>query len=427
MSKITFFAKTDFRGDGRTFGIRKEDRRYHTYAIGKTGMGKTTLLLNMILSDIFTGEGACIIDPHGDLAETLLDYIPKWRINDVIYFDPSDIEYPISLNILEKVESERRHIVVSGIISVFKRMWRDFWGPRLEHIFRNAIIALLEYPTCSLLGIQRMMSDAGYRKRVIEKTKDPIVKAFWQVEFVKYNSRLQSEALAPIQNKVGQFISTPLIRNIIGQTRTGIDFRHAMDEGRILVCNLSKGKIGEENSSLLGSLIVTKLQLAAMERIDLLESSRRDFYLYVDEFQNFVNTDIFSTILSEARKYRLCLMMAHQYISQLDKGLIEAVLGNVGTIISFGVGAKDAELLSEVFKPIFTLTDFINLDRHMIYLKMAIDGRSSQPFSAKTLPPFHGFDFQGNREKIVRVSRQRYAGRRKDIEAKINRWSYSSG
>lgn len=424
MSKITFFAKTNFRGEGKLFGIKRDDRRYHTYIIGKTGMGKTTLLFNMILSDIRSGEGLGVIDPHGDLADLILDYIPRRRINDVVYFNPPDVEYPISLNILEATEPEKRHIVVSGLMSVFRRMWKEFWGPRLEHIFRNSILALLEYPqSTTLLGIQRMLSDPRYRERVVGKIKDPMVKAFWQQEFPKYHYRLQSEALAPIQNKVGQFLATPLVRNIVGQVKTRIDFRKVMDEGKILICNLSKGGIGEENSSLLGSLIVTKLQLAAMERIDIPEGSRRDFFLYVDEFQNFVSTEIFSHILSEARKYRLCLTMAHQYISQLDRALTEAVFGNVGTIVSFRIGAGDAELLEQIFRPVFTRDDFINLDRFKIYLRMALNGKSCQPFSAETLPPSHDFKYQGNKEKIIRVSRQRYAGRREDIADKIKRWA----
>ena len=427
MSNITLFAKTDFRGEDKTFGIKRADRRCHTYVIGKTGTGKTTLLLNMMLSDILSGEGLAVLDPHGDLAETILDYIPKHRINDVVYFNPSDIEYPISLNILEDTGPERRHIVVSGLISVFKRIWKDFWGPRLEHILRNSILALLEYPeSATLLAIQRMLYDPKYREKIVEKIDDPIVKAFWQKEFAGYHARLKSEAISPIQNKIGQFLATPLIRNIVGQIRTSIDFRAIMDEGKILICNLSKGRLGEENSSLLGSLVVTRLQLAAMERIDISEDSRKDFYLYVDEFQNFVSTEIFSHILSEARKYRLNLTIAHQYLSQLDRDTMEAVFGNVGTTISFRVGSRDAELLAEFFRPVFSRDDFINLDRYMIYLRMAIDGKSSQPFSARTLPPFRGYKFQGNREKIISVSRQRYAGKREEMERKIRRWSGQS-
>ena len=423
MSKIKSFAKTDFRGTEKLFGIKRDDRRHHTYIIGKTGTGKTSLLLNMILSDVFSGEGLGVVDPHGDLAEALLDYIPRRRINDVVYFNPSDVEHPISLNILEDTQPDKRHIVVSGVMSVFKRIWADFWGPRLEHIFRNSILGLLEYPEkTTLLGIQRILSDPRYRERVVGKIGDPIVKAFWEKEFDNYHSKLQSEAIAPIQNKVGQFLTTPLIRNIVGQVKTKIDFRRVMDDGKILICNLSKGKIGEENSSLLGSLIVTKLQLAAMERVDIPENSRRDFFLYVDEFQNFVSTDIFSEILSEARKYRLCLTMAHQYVSQLNETIREAVLGNVGTTISFRIGATDTELFEEIFRPVFARDDFINLDKYMIYLRMAINGKTSQPFSAKTLPPFYGVEFQGNRDKIIRVSRRNYAERREDIERKIRRW-----
>ncbi|MFC1719428.1 type IV secretory system conjugative DNA transfer family protein, partial [Candidatus Poribacteria bacterium] len=276
-----------------------------------------------------------------------------------------------------------------------------------------------------LKWVSYSITNPKYRERVVEKIDDPIVKAFWTKEFPGYHSRLQSEAMAPIQNKVGQFLTMPLIRNIVGQVRSSIDFRKVMDAGKILICNLSKGRLGEENSSLLGSLVVTKLQLAAMERIDISEDSRRDFYLYVDEFQNFVSTEIFSHILSEARKYRLNLTIAHQYLWQLDRDIMESVFGNVGTMISFRIGSRDAELLAELFRPIFARDDFINLDRYMIYLRMAIDGKSSQPFSARTLPPFRGYEFQGNREKIIKVSRERYASGREVMESKIKRWAGS--
>ncbi len=426
MSKLTPFAKIDFRGRETLFGLKRADRRLHTYVIGKTGTGKTTLLLNMILSDIHSGEGLAVIDPHGDLAEVILDYIPKQRINDVVYFNPADTEYPISLNILEDAGPDRRHIVVSSLMSVFKRIWSDFWGPRLEHILRNSILALLEYPeSTTLLGVGRILSDPVYRERVVSKIDDPMVKAFWEQEFEGYHSRLQSEAIAPIQNKVGQFLTTPLIRNIVAQVKSRIDFRGVMDEGKILICNLSKGRIGEENSSLLGSLIVTKLQLAAMERVDTPEDSRKDFFAYVDEFQNFMSTDIFSSILSEARKYRLCLTMGHQYISQLTDSVREAVFGNVGTTIAFRLGPGDAEVFEEIFRPVFAREDLINLDKYMIYLRMAIDGKTSQPFSAMTLPPFYGVQLQGNKDKIIRVSRRHYAERREEIEGKIRRWARS--
>lgn len=421
MARITFFAKTNFRGQEKLFGIKREDRRYHIYIIGKTGMGKSTLLLNMILSDIFSGEGVGLIDPHGDLAEMILDYIPDSRIEDTIYFNPSDREYPIPLNILHEKDPSRRHLLVSAIISIFKRMWRDFWGPRLEHLLRNTVLALLDYPDHpTLLDVCRMLSDPNFRERVIREVKDPLVKAFWRREFSGYHIRLRSEALAPIQNKIGQFLTTPLVRNIVAQKKA-IDLREAMDEGKILICNLSKGRIGEENSSFLGSLVAMKLQLSSMERVDLPEERRRDFFLYVDEFQNFISADVFPDVLSEARKYRLCLTIAHQYISQLDRSLIEAIFGNVGTIISFRVGVEDAEFLERIFYPPFSREDLVNLDRYGIYLRMAINGKSSPPFSAKTLPPFYGFEHQGNRERVISASRERYAARREEIEREVER------
>lgn len=420
---ITYFAKTNWRGMNKIFGIKKEDRRLHFYIIGKTGMGKSTLLLNMLLSDIYTGEGVGVIDPHGDLIKSLLDYIPSWRINDVIYFNPADIDYPIALNVMEKVEPERRHFVVSGLISVFKKIWPDFWGPRLEYLLRNTILALLEYPgNSTLLGIQRMLSDQKYRKKIIEKIKDPIVRDFWLKEFPRYTWRFQSEAIAPIQNKVGQFLSTPLIRNIVGQVKNKIDFREVMDNRKILIVNLSKGKIGEDNSSLLGSLILTKIQLAAISRQDVSVEERKDFYLYIDEFQNFA-TDSFTNILSESRKYRLCLTLAHQYIGQLDEELKKAIFGNVGTIIAFKLGAEDAAFLEKEFLPEFSKDDLMTQSKYHIYLKMAIDGTTSKPFSGVTLPPFFNFKSQGNEKKIIKVSRLRYSTKRNKIGEKIRKWS----
>jgi len=422
MSEIIFFAKTNFRNISHQFGIKKPDRRKHFYVIGKTGMGKTTLLENMAIQDIKAGHGVGVVDPHGEFAQKMLDFVPSHRINDVIYFNPADLEYPIAFNAVEKVDPEHRHLVASGLVGVFKKIWAETWGPRLEYLLRNAILALLEYPGSTLLGIMRMLVDKEYRKKVVAKVQDPVVKSFWTEEFAKYPDRFMAEAVAPIQNKVGQFLTAPLIRNIVGQTKSAIDMRKVMDEGKILIMNLSKGAIGEDNSALLGAMLITRLQLAAMSRVDIPEEERRDFYLYVDEFQNFA-TESFANILSEARKYRLNLILAHQYIAQMDEMVRDAVFGNVGTLVSFRVGAYDAEYLEKEFVPEFTAQDLVNLDFAQIYLKLMIDGVASRPFSATTLPPFSADEKEVHREKIIKVSRERYASSRQEIEQKIAKWS----
>jgi len=391
------------------------------YIIGKTGMGKTALEQNMTIADIEAGSGLAVIDPHGEYAEELLDYIPSNRINDVIYFNPADLEFPIAFNAVEKVAPENRHLVASGLMSVFKKIWPDVWSARMEYILNNTVLALLEYPNSTLLGIMRMLSNKEYRKKVIEKVTDPVIRSFWLDEYAQYNDKFEKEAIAPIQNKVGQFISAPIIRNIIGQVKSSIDMREIMDSGKILIINLSKGKIGEDNSKLLGGLLVTKLQLAAMSRVDIPESQRRDFYLYVDEFQNFA-TDSFADILSEARKYRLDLILAHQYIAQLSETVRDAVFGNVGTLISFRVGAEDAEFLEREFTPDFTAQDLVNLAKTNIYIKLMIDGMASRPFSATTIPPRPKL-VKSYRDSIIKISRERYAKDRKEVEEKISRWT----
>jgi len=395
------------------------------YVVGKTGMGKTTMIQNMAIQDIKNGHGLAVVDPHGEFAEELLDHVPAGRINDVIYFNPADLEWPIAFNAIEKVSLKDREIVVSGLMAIFKKIWPDVWSARMEYILNNTLWALIERPGTTLLGINRMLADKDYRDKIISSLTDPATKAYWLNEFNKYPDRFREEAVAPIQNKVGQFISSPLIRNIIGQTRSSIDMRQVMDGGKILILNLSKGKIGEEASRLLGALFITKLQLAAMSRVDVPESDRKDFYLYVDEFQNFA-TDSFANILSEARKYRLSLILAHQYIRQLitneSTKVKDAVFGNVGTMISFRVGAEDAEFLEKEFFPEFNAQDFVNLSFANIYIKLTIDGVTSRPFSALTLPPIPTLE-KTEREKIMRVSRERYGRPRQEVEEKIARWS----
>ncbi|MDD5072109.1 MAG: type IV secretion system DNA-binding domain-containing protein, partial [Patescibacteria group bacterium] len=378
---ITVFAETTFRNELKKFGIKEDDRRRHMYLIGKTGMGKSTVLENMIVEDIRAGRGVAVVDPHGDLAEKIIEYIPTNRINDVIYFNPADMEYPIAFNVVEQVEPHLRHLVASGLIGVFQKLWADSWGPRLEYILRNTILAILDYPGSTLLGVTRMLSDKVFRKKVISKIQDPVVKAFWVNEFAGYADKFAAEAVSPIQNKVGQFLSSSLIRNIVGQVKSSIDMREIMDEGKILIMNLSKGRIGEDNSSLLGSMMITKIQLAAMSRVNIPENKRKDCYLYIDEFQNFT-TDSFANILSEARKYRLDLIMANQYIEQLGDVVKAAVFGNIGTLIVFRVGATDAEELVKEFTPTFTEEDLVSLPKYEMYLKLMIDGISSDPFSA---------------------------------------------
>ncbi|MBN2854037.1 type IV secretion system DNA-binding domain-containing protein [Patescibacteria group bacterium] len=421
MKEISVFAQTTFRNQARRFGIKTDDRRRHMYLIGKTGMGKSTILENMIVGDIRAGFGVAVVDPHGDLAEKIMEYIPSDRIKDVIYFNPSDIDYPIAFNIVEQVEPHLRHLVASGLIGVFQKLWADSWGPRLEYILRNAILAILDFPGSTILGVVRMLSDKNYRKQVVANIKDPVVKAFWEREFSGYADKFASEAVSPIQNKVGQFLSSSLMRNIIGQVKSSIDIREVMDSGKILIMNLSKGRIGEDNSALLGAMMITKIQLAAMSRVDVPESERKDFYLYIDEFQNF-STDSFANILSEARKYRLNLILAHQYIEQLSEKVKPAVFGNVGTMIVFRVGAADAEELVKEFTPTFTEEDIVNLPKYEMYLKLMIDGIASSPFSAKGLPPLTAEEKTGNMEKVVNYSREKYAGNREEIEEKIARW-----
>ena len=421
MSEINFFAETTYRGIKRKFGIKTDDRRRHFYVIGKTGMGKSVMLENMAIQDIRQGRGIGFIDPHGELAEEILDFIPPRRINDVVYINPADLSYPIAFNVMEKVSFEHRHLVASGLMGVFKKIWPDVWSARMEYILNNTILALLEYPSSTLLGVNRMMSDASFREKIVQKITDPVIKSFWVNEFARYNERYEVEATAAIQNKVGQFLSNPLIRNCVGQVKSSINMRKIMDEKKILIVNLSKGRIGEENSTLLGALLITKIQLAAMSRVDIPEKERNDFYLYVDEFQNFA-TESFANILSEARKYRLALILAHQYISQMEETVRDAVFGNIGTLVSFRVGAEDAEFLEKEFYPEFTAQDLVSLAKYNIYLKLMIDGLAGRPFSAKTLPPFPKPE-ESNREKIIKVSRERYAMPRQKVEESIKKWA----
>jgi CxxC-x17-CxxC domain-containing protein len=423
---ITFLAKTSFRKKDQIFGIKRKDRRQHTYVVGKTGVGKTAFLKNMALQDIQNGEGLAIIDPHGEFVEEVLDSIPPNRINDVVYFNPSDMDYPVSFNIMDVIDPRYKHLIASGLIGIFTKIWANVWSARMEYILANCILALLDTPGTTLLGIPRMLVDRDYRQKIVNNLTDPVVKSFWVNEYEEWSSSYRNEAIAPVQNKVGQFLNVSLVRNIVGQAKNTIDIDNIMNEGKILLVNVSKGRIGEDNSAILGAMIITKIQLSAMERVRIPEDERKDFYMYVDEFQNFA-TDSFVNILSEARKYRLDLIIAHQYVGQLvtetTTAVRDAVFGNVGTMVSFRVGAADAEFLEQEFFPEFLQNDLINLPNYNIYIKLMIDGITSKPFSAKTITPSTINKTTSRREEIIRASRSQYSKARKDAEMGITRWA----
>ena len=419
--KITYFASTHTRGKRDMFGIRAIDRGKHTYVIGKTGMGKSTMLENMAIQDIQNGEGIAFIDPHGSTAEKLLDFIPYDRIDDVVYFAPFDTEHPIGFNVMEDVGYDKRHLVVSGLMGALKRIWVDAWSARMEYILQNTLLALLEYPGATLLDVNRMLTNKTFRAAVVEKISDPVVKAFWTEEFAAFTDTYTREATPAIQNKIGQFTANPLIRNIIGQATSSFDLREIMDKKKIFIVNLSKGRMGETNASLLGSMLTVKIYLAAMSRAE--ESAARmsklpRFYFYVDEFQSMMN-EAFADILSESRKYKLALTLANQYIEQMDEKVRDAVFGNVGTLIVFRVGPFDAEVLKTVFEPTFTTEDLVELGLGQIYLTLMIDGVGSPPFSAETIPPIEAPQIS-YREDVVTRSRAVYARTRADIESYIS-------
>jgi len=424
--QINYFAQTNSRGKEISFGIKRKDRARHMYVIGKTGMGKSTLLENMAIQDIRNGEGVAFIDPHGSTADRIMEYVPKERIKDVVYFAPFDMECPIAFNVMEDVGYDKRHLVVSGLLSAFRKIWVDAWSARMEYILSNTLLALLEYEGATLLDVNRLLINKMFRKKVIENVKDPIVKSFWVDEFANYTDRYTQDATPAIQNKVGQFTSNPLIRNIIGQPKSSFDIRRMMDDKKILIMNLSKGRVGEVNATLLGSMLVTKIYLAAMSRADVpaeVMQKLPPFYFYVDEFQNFAN-ESFSDILSEARKYKLNLIIAHQYVEQMEEEVRDAVFGNVGTTVAFRVGPFDAETLETIFDPQFTATDLVNLGFAQIYLTLMIDGVGSPPFSATTLAPF---DPPPERyvDEVIAASRAVYGKPRTEVEKMIDEWQKS--
>lgn len=402
---VNFFAATEFKNQNTIFGIKDIDRRKHVYIMGKTGAGKSTLIANMAIDDIRKGRGIGIIDPHGDLCETVLDYIPKRRLNDVVYLEPFDTERTFSLNVLEIKNKQHKDLIASGIVSIFSKIYADSWGPRLEYILRNTIFTLLEIPNSTLIDALRILSDKAYRDKVVPNIQDPVIRAFWEQEFDKMTDKLRVEAISPIQNKVGQFVSSKMIRNIIGNPKSTIDLEEIMNGKKILLLNLSQGKLGEDNAALLGAMIITQIQLAAMNRAFQKEEERQDFFLYVDEFQNFA-TSSFIKILSEARKYRLAITLANQYIDQLDVTIQKAIFGNAGTLISFVTGAGDAALLTNEFAQIYSQNDLVSLGKHEIVMKLSIDNMTSMPFAAKTLPLPNLKN--ENRDDIIRLSKERY-------------------
>ncbi|OGI95040.1 hypothetical protein A2917_01510 [Candidatus Nomurabacteria bacterium RIFCSPLOWO2_01_FULL_42_17] len=424
--EITYLGVSTYRDRNQLFGIKRKDRRQHVYILGKSGTGKSALMFNMIIQNIKNGDGVCMVDPHGENVEAVLSAIPPERVKDVVYFNPADADHHIGFNVLELIDPQYKHLVASGLMGIFTKIWANAWSARMEYILNNAILALLDTPGTTLLGIPRMLVDKDYRQKIISNLKDPVIKAFWIHEYEAWQDKFRNEAIAPIQNKVGQFLSTSIIRNVVGQSKSTINIFDMMNEGKIFLVNVSKGRIGEDNSGLLGGMIITKIQLAAMERVRIPEESRKDFYLFVDEFQNFV-TDAFAGILSEARKYRLNLTVAHQYTAQLvvDKSsaVRDAVFGNVGTTIVFRVGADDAEFLEPEFDPEFTPQDIVNLPNYKIYLKLMIDGVTSRPFSAKTLPPLVKSGDKKIEEEVIRSSRALYCKSKEVVEREINNWS----
>ncbi|OGM66232.1 hypothetical protein A2985_00135 [Candidatus Woesebacteria bacterium RIFCSPLOWO2_01_FULL_43_11] len=405
---INFFGKTQFKNNEVIFGIKDKDRRRHLWNIGKTGTGKSTLIANMAIDDLKKGRGLAVIDPHGDLCEIILDYIPRERINDVVYFNPADKDYPIVVNPLEVTNKEEAELVVSGIVSIFNKIFGFSWGPRLEYILRTTLLTLADVPNSTLKDVPMILTVPDFRRRITDKITDPILKSFWVDEFEKMPPNLQKEAISPILNKVGQFVTSPLIRTIIGHPKSSIRLDDIMNEGKILLGHLSQGRLGEDNAALLGAMLITKLQLAAMHRVDMPEESRRDFYLYVDEFQNFA-TGSFIKIMSEARKYRLDIMLANQYMAQIPEEVQKAILGNAGSIMSFAVGASDASILFKEFAEVFSETDLVNLSNYQVACKLTVDGYSTRPFLAYTLPL--PISRNQNRDKVIRVSRERWTKR----------------
>lgn len=414
-NQLTLLWKTDYKGDSVGFGIKAEDKFRHVYIVGKTGMGKSTLISNMVRSDMQAGSGIAILDPHGDLIDDVMAHIPSRRTNDVVVFDVSDTQFPVGFNVLEYEHEDQKNLVASGVVSIFKKLYGHSRGPRLEYILRNVMLSILEYPNATLMHTIRMLTDKNFREEVLSHVSDPIVMKFRRDEYDKRNDKQINEAVGPISNKIGQFMSSPIVRNIFAQPKSKIHIRKIMDEWKILLINLSKGKIGEDNAAMVGSFLVTKFQIDAMSRADIEYKARKDFYLYIDEFQNFA-TDSFENILSEARKYRLSLIVANQFTSQIQENVRNAIFGNVGTIISFGLGYDDATIMSSQFKELITPNDLLSLPRYKAYIKLMADGITTDPFSIGTFPLPEPELSDEIKDKIRKQSRQRYGMERDKLE-----------
>lgn len=414
-----FFGHQITYGSTVPFGLGDVDARRHTYVIGQTGVGKSTLLRNLIIQHVEAGHGVALLDPHGDLADELLDHFPPARFDHVVYFNPADADFPIGFNPLANVPPHERPLVTAGLVTAFKSIWSDSWGPRLEYILANTIAALLEAQNTSLLGVNRMLAEDEYRAWVVRQVRDPFVRAFWMEEFASYDARFLREAIAPIQNKLGQLLLSPLLRNILGQVGTKVDLRFMMDSGRVLIANLAKGRLGTEPANLLGALLAAQFQHAAMTRANIPEDDRRDFHLFIDEFHNFT-TGSLAVGLAESRKYRLSLTLAHQYLDQLTPETRAAVFGNVGTVVAFRVGYTDAVSLAEEFGQEFTAGQFADLNRYEVFVRTLNDGMTGVPFRAMTLAPLSRT--HGRRERLIRRSREKYARPRTLVEARLRRW-----
>jgi len=409
LPEVNYFG-TSLDDNQQTLGIETASRRKHLYILGKTGMGKTTLIENLILQDIYNGGGLAYLDPHGDSIEYILDRIPEHRFKDVVYLNPSDTDFPIGLNILEAKDEQETFLIAAGLMDVFKKIWSGVWSSRMEYILNNTLLALLEQKNHSLLSIVRLLTDTDFREQIVKKIQDPVIKSFWINEFAKFNARYRQEAVSPILNKIGQFLSSTVIRNILGQVNSTIDLQNIMDQKKILLVNVSKGKLGEENSNLLGSLILAKIQTVALARVNTQKDDRTDFYLYVDEFQNFTN-DSFGTILSEARKFNLGLVLAHQYIAQLTESgsqkIKNAIFGNVGNWLCFKVSFLDAKILSQEFSLKYSAQDFVNLKKGEIIGQISTDSGQTNYFKANTILGIFE-KLGGSKSRVINFSRSNY-------------------
>jgi hypothetical protein len=418
-SDVTYFAHGQVGYQEQIIGIAPADRRFHFYAIGRTGTGKSTLLFAKIVQDLRAGRGLALIDPHGDLAEAVLPYIPPKRKHALVYLNPADLDFPLGLNMLQQRKGTERHLLADHLMTIFHKIWADSWGPRMSYLLHNSLLALLENPGSTLLSVARLLSDDKFRRRITRHISDPVVRHYWEKEFASIPPRLLPEVVSPVQNKIGAYLSNRPLRNILGQSKSTIKFEQILDQGQIFIVNLAKGRLGSEAANLLGSFLVTGLQLAAMARADIPESERRDFYLYVDEFQNFT-TESFADILSEARKYRLNLILAHQYLGQLDRTIREAVLANVGTLVVFRVGPEDAQLLAKEFGAEWPYANLVNLNPHEIYYKLMRDGKVEDPRLARTLaPPDRSEDEEAYRQELIAISRRNYGRPRAEVERRI--------